>query len=169
MREREWAARAACRKKPLHLFFRGDETPKHEWDKGDGLEGRKICATCPVRLECLEDAIRCGEPYGIRGGFDEKARGRIARGLQGTDLWLFGCENPECRKDFVTEYADKVYCSKACKVAGERIAAAERAAYLREWRAKRKAEQTGELFSVDQLRRHVYVPQRNLYKKATGA
>jgi WhiB family transcriptional regulator, redox-sensing transcriptional regulator len=48
-----------CQRRP-ELFF----------DTGDrGLElAKELCGTCPVRHECLSEAIQRGEPHGVWGG-----------------------------------------------------------------------------------------------------
>lgn len=56
-----WQEQAAC-KGCTELFFP---------DKGDmksTFEAKKVCATCPVRVECLEFALENGETVGIWGG-----------------------------------------------------------------------------------------------------
>lgn len=42
-------------------------------------EARAICSTCPVRLECLEDAMETKERFGMRGGLTPIERRRIER------------------------------------------------------------------------------------------
>ncbi len=41
---------------------------------------RKICAVCKVRIQCLEYALKHGEPYGIWGGLSERERRRLKHG-----------------------------------------------------------------------------------------
>jgi WhiB family redox-sensing transcriptional regulator len=66
---RPWAARAACRGLEPELFFpaRGAST----------REAKAVCAVCPVRAECLEDALEHHEGHGIWGGMSERERRRI--------------------------------------------------------------------------------------------
>jgi WhiB family redox-sensing transcriptional regulator len=40
---------------------------------------RRLCAECPVRVECLEFAIGNGEPVGIWGGMTPEERVRYKR------------------------------------------------------------------------------------------
>ncbi|TMK81786.1 MAG: WhiB family transcriptional regulator, partial [Actinobacteria bacterium] len=42
-------------------------------------EALSICATCPVRAQCLDYAIRNRETYGIWGGTTPDQRRRIRR------------------------------------------------------------------------------------------
>lgn len=38
-------------------------------ERGDDVERAKaLCAACPLRAECLEGALRRGEPWGVWGG-----------------------------------------------------------------------------------------------------
>jgi WhiB family transcriptional regulator, redox-sensing transcriptional regulator len=74
-----WQWRAACRGEDSSLFF----APTHPETK-DEREGRErraktICAGCPVRVECLEYALRIREPHGIWGGLNQFERRRVLR------------------------------------------------------------------------------------------
>jgi WhiB family redox-sensing transcriptional regulator len=42
-------------------------------------QAKAICARCPVRIECLEYAIRIREPHGIWGGLNELERRILIR------------------------------------------------------------------------------------------
>jgi WhiB family redox-sensing transcriptional regulator len=66
-----WTAQAACRGTDTEIFF--PVTPDEE------AEALSICATCPVRAQCLDDAIRNREIYGIWGGTTPEQRRRIRR------------------------------------------------------------------------------------------
>ena len=64
-----WRDEAACRGVDPTLFFPDVGEPAHE--------ARAVCASCPVRDECAEWAIRSGEKFGIWGGLTERERRRI--------------------------------------------------------------------------------------------
>lgn len=67
----EWMGRGACRAHDPSTFFPPD---------GAGVErARRICATCPVRIECLEYALSEAIEHGVWGGCSERERRRIAR------------------------------------------------------------------------------------------
>ena len=72
----EWVSEAACRgglqaDVADALFFPG---------RGhSGERARTICATCPVRAECLQHALEVGEKFGIWGGTSEKERRELKR------------------------------------------------------------------------------------------
>jgi WhiB family redox-sensing transcriptional regulator len=65
--------RAACRDVPTDTFYpeRGDPL-------GTG-PAKRICAGCPVRAECLADALERGDPWGVWGGLSERERRRLKR------------------------------------------------------------------------------------------
>lgn len=46
---------------------------------------RAICDTCPVRLTCLETALRTREKHGIWGGTTGRQRGRILKAIDNPD------------------------------------------------------------------------------------
>lgn len=71
-RRDEWRDEAACADSDPDLFF---PTPG-----GSATEAKAICAGCPVRDECLADAIRTGEEYGVRGGVSARQRRFMAHG-----------------------------------------------------------------------------------------
>ena len=61
-----WRSRAACRGADLTVFFPG---------RGESAEpARRICASCPVRQECLAFALSHGEVHGIWGGLTVRDR-----------------------------------------------------------------------------------------------
>lgn len=69
-----WQQKAACRGPHATAFF----PPTHSERKEEKAEredrAKGICQTCPVRLPCLEYALRIREPHGIWGGLNETER-----------------------------------------------------------------------------------------------
>lgn len=65
----DWRARAACATEDPDLFFPDRNTPKEQIQ-----QAKQICASCPVRQACLEDAIRGGESEAICGGLTASER-----------------------------------------------------------------------------------------------
>lgn len=69
--------RAACIGAPEHIFF-----PE---SGGTATIARRICAVCPVRLDCLntaldaESGVSRRNRYGIYGGLTPDQRARLAR------------------------------------------------------------------------------------------
>jgi len=65
-----WMATAPC-VGLTHLFFPGrGESP---------AEAKAVCATCPIRAECLDYALDHGVRHGVWGGESERARRRIRK------------------------------------------------------------------------------------------
>jgi WhiB family redox-sensing transcriptional regulator len=69
-----WQWRAACRGEDSGLFFPPGEFEPKEERVARERKAKAICATCPVRVECLDYAIRIHEPHGIWGGLNELER-----------------------------------------------------------------------------------------------
>ena len=70
-----WGEAALCAQVGPSFFFPED---------GESVEqARRICAKCPVRIECLTDAVRTAEHDGIRAGFDMRDIYMTARHTRG--------------------------------------------------------------------------------------
>lgn len=68
----DWRSRAACRDVEPDLFFPAS-------DRGpEATRAKAVCASCPVRSRCLEDAIHWISD-GIAGGFTAAERRRMGR------------------------------------------------------------------------------------------
>jgi WhiB family redox-sensing transcriptional regulator len=66
-----WRRWAACRGADPDLFFP---------ERGDTVgPAKKVCSTCLVRVDCLEDALALKEKFGIWGGKSERERRLIRR------------------------------------------------------------------------------------------
>jgi WhiB family redox-sensing transcriptional regulator len=71
-----WRERAACRETGLDLFFPiGSAGPAAD----ETRRARQVCASCPVRQECLDYALASGQQYGIWGGLGEQERRLLRR------------------------------------------------------------------------------------------
>lgn len=67
----DWMRRGNCRHQHPSTFFPSD---------GVGVElARRICATCPVKDECLEYALTERIDHGVWGGASERERRRILK------------------------------------------------------------------------------------------
>jgi WhiB family redox-sensing transcriptional regulator len=71
---RRWQERAACRSLPPELFFPIGATGSAAVEIATATQ---ICATCDVRSECLDYALRTNQEFGIWGGLDENDRRRF--------------------------------------------------------------------------------------------
>lgn len=74
----DWPDRAACAGVPTNVFF-----PERGGRARDCYEeARAICAACPVRWECLDEALSTemsGYRAGMVGGLTPEQRDRWAR------------------------------------------------------------------------------------------
>lgn len=76
----EWQQLGACRAVDSSIFF----PPLHFEHKPDReareAKAKAICATCPVRIECLDWALTTHEPHGVWGGMSELERRQVLLG-----------------------------------------------------------------------------------------
>ena len=70
MWNQDWAAQAACQaSQPDKLFVRGAEQNK----------AKQVCGACPVRTECLAEALDNQIEWGVWGGMTERERRALLR------------------------------------------------------------------------------------------
>ena len=69
----EWTLHAKCRNMADALFPEGKDQKKV----------RGICMSCPVRLECLAEALDNRVEWGIWGGMTERERRQLLRSRPG--------------------------------------------------------------------------------------
>jgi WhiB family transcriptional regulator, redox-sensing transcriptional regulator len=74
MTRTDWFDDAACRDVDTDVFFPTSEAHADE--------AKAICATCPVRLECLEYALKTRPGDGVWGGLTASERHRLIRRRQ---------------------------------------------------------------------------------------
>ena len=66
----DWASDASCRNaKPDELFVRGAEQNR----------AKAVCTGCPVRTECLAEALDNEIEWGVWGGMTERERRALLR------------------------------------------------------------------------------------------
>lgn len=66
----DWAPAAACKQtQPDELFVRGAEQNK----------AKLVCSSCPVRTECLAEALDNQIEWGVWGGMTERERRALLR------------------------------------------------------------------------------------------
>ncbi len=74
----DWAAQAVCRtQRPDALFVRGAEQNR----------AKQMCATCPVRAECLAEALDDRIEWGVWGGMTERERRALLRRRPHVTSW----------------------------------------------------------------------------------
>jgi WhiB family transcriptional regulator, redox-sensing transcriptional regulator len=72
--EESWQVRAACRGPQASVFFPPPQFERKEEKLEREARAKAICATCPVKSECLDYAIAIREIHGIWGGLNENER-----------------------------------------------------------------------------------------------
>ena len=74
----DWTARAACRDdSPDNLFVQGAAQNR----------AKSICLGCPVRTECLADALDNRVEFGVWGGLTERERRALLRRRPDVPSW----------------------------------------------------------------------------------
>lgn len=77
--DQSWAAKALCAgSEPDALFVQGAAQ----------RQVRQRCRECPVRLECLADALESDMNFGVWGGLTERERRVLARAYPRISDWL---------------------------------------------------------------------------------
>jgi len=74
----DWVSRAACRKgDPDALFVQGAAQNR----------AKVVCMGCPVRTECLADALDHRVEFGVWGGMTERERRALLRRRPDVESW----------------------------------------------------------------------------------
>lgn len=90
----DWTTRAACKSTdPDELFVQGAAQNR----------AKVVCMTCPVRTECLADALDNRVEFGVWGGMTERERRALLRRRPNVTSWRQLLET--ARREFET--ADK--------------------------------------------------------------
>ena len=72
--------RVPCAENPA-LFFGDSQDEDEQYDDEDAADAIAVCLTCPIRHECLSDAIGTDEQWGVRGATTPSQRQQLkARG-----------------------------------------------------------------------------------------
>ena len=75
----DWSTRAACRSAdPDELFVQGAAQNR----------AKAVCTGCPVRTECLADALDNRVEFGVWGGMTERERRALLRRRPDVTSWL---------------------------------------------------------------------------------
>lgn len=74
----DWRVNASCRDEdPDGLFVRGKEQRK----------AKLVCIACPVRTECLAEALDGRIEFGVWGGMTERERRALLRRRPDVESW----------------------------------------------------------------------------------
>jgi WhiB family redox-sensing transcriptional regulator len=71
------AAQALCRDRPEEMFVIGH--PQQQ--------AKLTCRSCPIRIECLAEALDGGHEFGVWGGMTERERRALLRRRPGVRNW----------------------------------------------------------------------------------
>ena len=86
LEDQTWAVQAACAgADPDSLFVRGSAQ----------RQVRQMCLGCPVRIECLADALSSSTMFGVWGGLTERERRSLMRRFPHERNWLHRLETSE--------------------------------------------------------------------------
>jgi len=73
----DWREQAFC--KDWDFKKKGDPWHPDSESRIAAMEGKNLCGACPVRYECLFDAINTDSKHGIRGGATPDERKNLKR------------------------------------------------------------------------------------------
>lgn len=77
--DQSWVAHALCaEQEPDNLFVQGSTQ----------RQVRMVCMQCPVRIECLADALQSEANFGVWGGLTERERRAILRHYSDVTNWM---------------------------------------------------------------------------------
>jgi WhiB family redox-sensing transcriptional regulator len=92
----EWASKGACRSTdPDSLFVQGAAQNR----------AKTVCMSCPVRTECLADALDNRIEFGVWGGMTERERRALLRRRPGVRSWRRLLETARAEHELKIEYA----------------------------------------------------------------
>lgn len=74
----EWQYEGHCRSADPATFF-SPETERGPRRRQREAAAKALCATCPVRRECLDHALSVQEPYGVWGGLNTTERKHLLK------------------------------------------------------------------------------------------
>lgn len=74
-----WKLEANCLGTDPDLFHEPEKIIGRKRSRGSGriTQAKRVCAACPVRVQCLEYALEIEDEYAIMGGLTPDERSRI--------------------------------------------------------------------------------------------
>jgi WhiB family redox-sensing transcriptional regulator len=72
-----WREQAACVGDMATAFYPPLRPEKRSVKTAREERAKAVCAACPVRLQCLDQAVESGERYGIWGGLTDTERSHL--------------------------------------------------------------------------------------------
>lgn len=78
--EQPWAEQALCAQIGGDAWFPDKGTPDEPQTNPVSLrDAKRVCLACPVRVPCLDYALKHDERFGVWGGLSERERRRLKR------------------------------------------------------------------------------------------
>ncbi|NND74242.1 MAG: WhiB family transcriptional regulator [Ilumatobacter sp.] len=74
----DWRVDAACQGEVGVIFFPPMRSEKRTAKAARERRAKDVCTSCPVRSDCLDEAMANGERHGIWGGLTDQERARLA-------------------------------------------------------------------------------------------
>ncbi|SDQ18087.1 WhiB family transcriptional regulator [Quadrisphaera sp. DSM 44207] len=94
----QWTTQAACRQSdPDALFVQGAEQNK----------AKIVCKACPVRTECLADALDNRIEFGVWGGMTERERRAVLKRRPNVTSWRRLLETARAEHERAAAEADR--------------------------------------------------------------
>lgn len=75
----DWQRRARCRGEAGRDFYPPFTGERKRERIAREARAKELCATCPVRAQCLDHAVHTGERHGVWGGLTADERGAWRR------------------------------------------------------------------------------------------
>ncbi len=69
-----WKALAACAGEMSAMFYPPISSEPRRAKRSRESRAKAVCASCPVREQCLQHAVENDERYGIWGGLTDRER-----------------------------------------------------------------------------------------------
>jgi WhiB family redox-sensing transcriptional regulator len=103
-------SQAACKGVDTHLFY-----PEVIGERGKKMKMKepiKICAVCPIQMDCLIHACETGEFWGVWGGVSERRRKQLA---ESKEYYLWAARDCQiCGQKFMPTVQTQFNCGPEC-------------------------------------------------------
>jgi WhiB family redox-sensing transcriptional regulator len=73
----EWQIMGRCRDRQGAQFFHPDDDLGRISRRLREAAAKRVCQSCPVRVQCATHALTVGEEYGVWGGYSENDRAAL--------------------------------------------------------------------------------------------
>lgn len=100
-----WLDDAACRGAPISVFYPDQHAGPRMYDTA-----RWLCNRCPVRTQCLQEAVDLWDTHGFRGGMTGDERARLSSAVMRTPRRCVVCD-----ERFTPRQASNINCSSKCR------------------------------------------------------